>query len=192
MRAVNSARERVKPDVVMLAILFAITSRFCSWALMPVAAIASALIPHPPLPLRTAHAAKPRSDRHSRNLLISGDRLVADRENGLQRTLRRHHRLDHFHRRRCAFDALDGDRLAGLQRVDRRPDRLREPLVEARPLRRRGGGLRAANARALARGADGGNAFDHRLIPAPRPLAIQASFMRLTAVLSMSGDCFAT
>src|SRR5271157_2469054 len=44
MRSVNSARERLKPVVLMLATLFAITSRFCSWALMPVAAIASALI----------------------------------------------------------------------------------------------------------------------------------------------------
>jgi hypothetical protein len=39
---------------------------------------------------------------------------------------------------------------------------------------------------------DAGNSFDHRLIPAPRPLAIQASFMRLTAVFSMSADCLAT
>jgi len=44
MRSVNSARERLKPVVLMLATLFAITSKFCSWALMPVAAIANALI----------------------------------------------------------------------------------------------------------------------------------------------------
>ena len=40
----NSARERLKPVVLMLAMLLAMTSMFCSWALMPVAAIDNALM----------------------------------------------------------------------------------------------------------------------------------------------------
>ena len=37
-----------------------------------------------------------------------------------------------------------------------------------------------------------GNAFDHRSILVPWAPDIQASFIRLTAVLSMSADCLAT
>src|SRR5580658_2982523 len=156
MRSVNSARERLKPVVLMLATLFAITSRFCSWALIPVAAIANALIstasaPVPNPPRRAIHDPDSRSDRHARNLLKSSDRLVADRKNGLERTLRRHHRLDALHRRRCSFHALNSDSLAGLQGVHYGTDRLGERLFEAGPFGRRRGGMRAPNASAEAR-----------------------------------------
>src|SRR3974390_1510388 len=109
MRSVNSARERLKPVVLMLATLLAMTSRFCSWALMPVAAIASALISSSSVPLVKLSLAglgvalMPPSDCHTGDLLVGRDRLVADREDRLERTLRLHNCFDDPHRRRRAF-----------------------------------------------------------------------------------------
>src|SRR6202034_65931 len=99
----------------------------------------------------------------SRDLLISGDRLVADRENALERTLRRHHRVHDLHRRDRALDALDGHGFPGLQRVDGGADHLRERLVETRPLGRRRGGGWGSTTGAHARRANPRNALDHRL-----------------------------
>src|SRR5208337_677616 len=165
MRSVNSARERLKPVVLMLAMLLAMTSRFCSWALMPVAAIASALIAS----FSGSHFAC-GSDRHAGDLLIGGDDLVADGEDRLKRALRPHDGFDHLHRRGRALDALDRRGFAGLQRPDCRADRLAERLLETRSLARRNGGLRRCWAQAPSHRADGGYSFDHRSCPSARVL----------------------
>src|SRR5271155_4670914 len=121
MRSVNSARERLNPVVLMLAMLLAMTSRFCSWALMPVAAIANALIKDSCLYAKTL-------DRHPCDLLIGGYRLVPDRQRLAQRALRAHDRFDDLERRQGALDYLDRRGLAGR----RRPDRFADDLAQRR------------------------------------------------------------
>src|SRR5271169_310845 len=108
----------------MLAMLLAMTSRFCSWALMPVAAIANALIKDSCLYAKTL-------DRHPCDLLIGGYRLVADCQRLAQRALRAHDRFDDLERRQGALDSLDRRGLAGLQRADRVADDLAQSLGEA-------------------------------------------------------------
>src|SRR5277367_3349151 len=125
MRSVNSARERLNPVVLMLAMLLAMTSRFCSWALMPVAAIANALIKDSSLYAKTL-------DRHPCDLLIGGYRLVPDCQRLTQRALRAHDRFDDLERRQGALDSLDRRAFAGLQRADRVADDLTQGLGEAR------------------------------------------------------------
>src|SRR5580698_8334577 len=105
MRSVNSARERLNPVVLMFAILFAMTSRFCSWALIPVAAMASVSM------VMALH-------RHPADFLVGGDRLVAHRQNRLQRALRRHDRFDDLMHRRRALHAADRSGFRRFQAAD--------------------------------------------------------------------------
>src|SRR5574337_359939 len=141
MRSVNSARERLNPVVLMLATLLAMTSRFRSCALMPVAAIASALML---LPRYLKRRLRNKSDRHVRDVLPGGDDLVADREHGLQRPLRLHHGLDDLHRRRRALNAFDRRRFARLERADGAADDVPERRLEREAARLRGARLGAA------------------------------------------------
>src|ERR687887_267 len=93
MRSVNSARARLKPVVLMLAILLAITSRFVCWAFIPAAAIASALMTSTP------------SNSCPADLEVGGYDLVADGDRRLQLLLCAHDGLDHLLHRGAAFDA---------------------------------------------------------------------------------------
>ena len=54
--------------------------------------------------------------------------------------------FNNFHRRYSALDALNGDSLPGLQRIDRGADHLGERLLEAGPLGWRCGGVGDSNA----------------------------------------------
>src|SRR3972149_8802818 len=82
----------------MFAMLFAITSTLVCCAVIPVAAIASAL---------TCVS----SDRHSAELEIRGHDLVTDGDGALQRLLGRHHGLDHLLHGCLAADAGGGNEL---------------------------------------------------------------------------------
>src|SRR5574340_1662970 len=96
----------------ILAMLFAITSRFLAWAFMPVAAMASALIGF-------LH-----SNLHLTDLAVGRDSLVADRERRLQCALRRHHPLDYLSHIGLALDARRGERFRAAQRLQRAARRL--------------------------------------------------------------------